>query len=438
MCCIKTLPPMPTPTTLDWRAPLDYLPALEASGEDFALLYSGLKTSYSGRYSLLALHPQDTVEGEDFPPLAAKLSQDKAPYDNLWLGYLGYGLKHAVEKLPADAPSEIDLPALHMRHYGTLLVFDHDLRQLHLHRQEEQRPLPAPQSPLAASAPQITSLASDMQGEQYLRYVQDIKDAILRGSLYQANLTRKFHGRFAENASPVGLFLRLVGASPAPYSALLKWGKNSIISSSPERFLHMDAQGRVEARPIKGSAPRAVDAAQDAALRDALATSEKDRAENLMIVDLMRNDLARSCAIGSVKTDALFEISSYATVHHMASTVSGQRRADVSPLELVAQCFPPGSMTGAPKIRAMELCSQLEPRARGVYSGAIGLFGGDGSVDLSVVIRTLVMRENRFEFQVGGAIVHDSTPQGEWEETLTKARGLALALGIPLERLRAL
>lgn len=157
-----------------------------------------------------------------------------------------------------------------------------------------------------------------------------------------------------------------------------------------------------------------------------------------MIVDLMRNDLSRSCEIGTVRTESLFDISTYATVHHMASTVTGLRRSDVTPLELVAQCFPPGSMTGAPKIRAMELCSALEPRARGIYSGAIGWFGGDGSVDLSVVIRTLVVQGERFEFQVGGAIVHDSTPEGEWEETLVKARGISLALGIEEEKLRRL
>lgn len=200
----------------------------------------------------------------------------------------------------------------------------------------------------------------------------------------------------------------------------------------------MDSAGKTEARPIKGSAPRAADPVADAAIAAALATSEKDRAENLMIVDLMRNDLARGCEIGSVKTEALFDISTYATVHHMASTISGQRSSHVTPLELVAQCFPPGSMTGAPKIRAMQLCSQLEPRARGVYSGAIGWFGGDGSVDLSVVIRTLVIQQERFEFQVGGAIVHDSTAQGEWEETLTKARGIAKALNLRIEQLSEL
>jgi aminodeoxychorismate synthase component I len=428
---------MPPPIALEWHEPLDYLPALETSGEDFALLYSGLSTPYSGRFSLLALHPQHCVEGADFTPLAQVLGTDASRFANFWLGYLGYGLKHATEHLPPDAPASIDLPALRMCRYGSILLFDHTQRRVTLHQQQPQA-LPVPSAPHMVAAPPIATLASDMSKETYLSHVQHIREAIVEGTLYQANLTRKFHGKFAADASPIGLFLRLSGASPAPYSALLKWGDTAIVSSSPERFLRLEADGSVEARPIKGSAARHIDPAEDAASRARLAASEKDRAENLMIVDLMRNDLSRSCAMGSVRTEALFEISSYATVHHMSSTITGQRRPDISPLQLVTGCFPPGSMTGAPKIRAMQLCSQLEPRARGIYSGAIGWFGGDGAADLSVVIRTLVMQGRNFEFQVGGAIVHDSTPQGEWEETLTKARGLAMALDIPLDRLRAL
>lgn len=426
---------MSQPITLEWREPLAFLPALAQSGEDFALLYSGMKTPYSGQHSILALHPQQTAEGDSFAPLQTALTQDQPRFVNAWLGYLGYGLKHAVERLPADAPSFIDLPALHMRRYATVLVFDHDSKTLHVHGDNR---LPAVAAPALAEPPSVAELHSDLTKAQYLDYVAQIKEAIEAGTLYQANLTRKFFGRFTASPCPVQLFGKLVEASPAAYSALLRMGDTAIVSSSPERFLHLQANGKVEARPIKGSAPRAGDATEDAAIREALRNSEKDRAENLMIVDLMRNDLARGCEIGSIKTESLFDISTYATVHHMASTVSGQKRADVSPLQLVAQCFPPGSMTGAPKIRAIELCSALEPRARGVYSGAIGWFGGDGSADLSVVIRTLVMQGERFEFQVGGAIVHDSTPQGEWEETLTKARGLAKALAIPMEKLRQL
>jgi anthranilate/para-aminobenzoate synthase component I len=204
----------------------------------------------------------------------------------------------------------------------------------------------------------------------------------------------------------------------------------SVLSSSPERFLNIDASGHMESRPIKGTAPRLVDPTQDAIIRKQLATSEKDRAENLMIVDLMRNDLARSAEPGSVEVERLFDVSSYATLHHMASTITGQKRADISTVEAVQYCFPPGSMTGAPKVRAMEWCLKHEAIRRGIYSGALGWFGGDGSCDLSVVIRTLIIEGSRFEFQVGGGIVADSSPEDEWRETMTKARGILRALGV--------
>lgn len=429
--------------TLEWASPLAYLDALADSGEDFALLYSGMRTPYSGRHSLLALSPDQTITSHHFGALEQALSHDAGRYDNFWVGYLGYALKHAVENgLATDAPSHINLPALHFTRFATLLEFDHETETLTLHRRDASAPMPpkinAEMHPPHHQIFHIADLQSDMTHAEYLAKVDALKQAIDAGTLYQANLTRKFFGSFDETLCPAKLFHRLAHVSPAPYSAFLKMGDTSIVSSSPERFLAMDEKGRVEARPIKGSAPRFADHTADTASRDALAVSEKDRAENLMIVDLTRNDLSRGCEIGSVTTDALFEVSSYATVHHMSSTISGQRRADVSPLQLVAGCFPPGSMTGTPKIKAMQLCSELEPRARGVYSGAIGWFGGDGACDLSVVIRTLVMQGTQFEFQVGGAIVADSTPEGEWEETLTKARGLAKTLHIDMDRLRSL
>lgn len=424
--------PMQPPTTLEWREPLAYLDALAGTDEEYAFLYSGMKTDYSGRYSLLALHPEQVIEADSFSPLHEALTTAMPPYANCWLGYLGYGLKNCVEALHYDAPSYIDLPILRMTRFHTLLVFDHEMHTLHCHRLTDTSfPLPIPNPTYAPPEWEISELSSDMTKEEYLSRVMAIKEAIAAGSLYQANLTRKFYGTFSTHPCPVQLFKRLSAVSPATYSALLRFGDTAVISSSPEQFLKLGSDGYVETRPIKGSAPLNVSA-------ETLANSEKDRAENLMIVDLMRNDLARSCEVGSVKTHDLFEVTTYATVHHMASTVTGTRKPDVSPLQLIECCFPPGSMTGAPKIRAMELCSQLEPRARGVYSGAIGWLGGDGSGELSVVIRTLVMQGKRFEFQVGGGIVQDSTPIGEWEETLTKARGIAQALGIRMEELERL
>ena len=219
--------------------------------------------------------------------------------------------------------------------------------------------------------------------------------------------------------------------SPASYSAFMRLDDTYILSSSPELFLHADAAGHIHTRPIKGSAPRFQDEGQDRQSRDALTASAKDQAENLMIVDLMRNDLSRSCLPGSVRAEKLFEVTSHATIHHMSSMVTGIKRPECSTLDAVKACFPPGSMTGAPKIKAMDLCSRMEEIERGIYSGALGWFGGDGSCELSVVIRTLIMNGKNFEFQAGGGIVADSTPQGELDELIEKSRGIFTALEIP-------
>ena len=207
-------------------------------------------------------------------------------------------------------------------------------------------------------------------------------------------------------------------------------GDTYILSSSPELFLNIDKSGHISTRPIKGTSARFADETLDRKSREELAGSAKDQAENLMIVDLMRNDLSRSCIPGSVTTSSLFEITSHANVHHMSSTISGQKKPECSTLDAIKYCFPPGSMTGAPKIMAMNLCSRLEELERGIYSGAIGWLGGDGSGELSVVIRTMLIKGNKFEFQVGGGIVADSVPEKEFKETIDKAKGILASLGL--------
>lgn len=270
-----------------------------------------------------------------------------------------------------------------------------------------------------------------MPRDAYLSCVARTREAILAGDFYQANITRKFTGTWVRPANELTLFRRLVQASPSAYSACLRTPNGAIISSSPERFLFIDADGRMESRPIKGTIGRDPDPARDALLREKLASSEKDKAENLMIADLMRNDLARGAVPGSVRAEGLFSLSSHAALHHLDSTVSGRKRPEITTLEAVKRCFPPGSMTGAPKHSAMKWCLKQEGIRRGVYAGALGWFGGDGSCDLSVVIRTLVTQGSRFEFQTGGGIVADSEPEKEWRETLIKARGILAALDVP-------
>jgi para-aminobenzoate synthetase component 1 len=221
------------------------------------------------------------------------------------------------------------------------------------------------------------------------------------------------------------MYLRLRERNPAPYAAFLNLGDSQIVSTSPECFLTYDPISRLlETRPIKGTRPRGSTPNEDERLARELAASEKDRAENVMIVDLERNDLGRVCEFGSVEAPELFTIESHPTVHHLVSTVRGRLRGDLGAVDLLTACFPGGSITGAPKIRAIEIIHELEPVRRGVYTGSIGYVGFDGSVNLNIAIRTAVVKDGMCRFHVGGGIVADSDPEMEYQETLDKARAL--------------
>lgn len=420
-----------------WVEPLALVAGLEASGvQDYALLYSSLHLPYSGRYSLLGWDAAEEVRGDRFDLLAGKLTKNRPPLEQSWIGYFGYGLKDCLERLPKDPPGNLDLPHLWMRRYNHLARFDHELK--HVEYSGEFSLNPATITPLAESLVMPGSLRSNMSKADYLDKVRFLVARIHEGEFYQANLTRKFWMEVKPSLSSLALFHKLIEVSPAPYSALLKMDGYSIISSSPEKFLTITADGKIEARPIKGTSARYSDPEKDRISREWLQNSAKNRAENLMIVDLMRHDLSKTTLPGSISVKNPFEVTSYATIHHMASCIQGQRALESTTLDVIQGCFPSGSMTGAPKIRAMQRCTELEAMERGVYSGAIGWLGGDGSADLSVVIRTMILRENYLEFQVGGGIVADSIPEEEWQESLNKARGMAGSLGMDLSELAML
>ena len=263
---------------------------------------------------------------------------------------------------------------------------------------------------------------------EYLSAIADIKDNIARGNVFEVCLTQRFDAVSASTGHALYDILRAV--NPAPMSAYLRFPEAEVLSSSPERLLSLSRAGVVETRPIKGTRPRAADPDEDRALRAELAHSAKDRAENIMIVDLSRNDLGKVCRFGSVEVTELCALEAYPLTWQMVSTVRGHLRAGCDPVDLVRAAFPGGSMTGAPKIEAMKIIERLEPGKRGVYSGAIGFFDFDGALDLSIVIRTLVQTADVLAFHVGGAIVADSDPAEEYQETLDKANGLVMALDI--------
>jgi para-aminobenzoate synthetase component 1 len=272
-------------------------------------------------------------------------------------------------------------------------------------------------------------LESSFTRESYLKAVERVREYIFAGDIFQANLSQRFEAPLSEPAW--SLYRRLRERNPAPFAAFLDFPGVAVLSASPERFLRVDAGGSVETRPIKGTRPRGVGPEHDAALGQALAESPKDRAENLMIVDLMRNDLSRVCAPGSVRVAELFALEQYATVHHLVSTVVGQLAPGADALDLLRAAFPGGSITGAPKLRAMEIIAELEPSRRGVYCGSIGYWSVTGELDTSIAIRTAVARNGRVYFNAGGGVVADSDPADEYQETLDKARGLIDALAVP-------
>jgi para-aminobenzoate synthetase len=262
--------------------------------------------------------------------------------------------------------------------------------------------------------------------EQYLADIARCQAELAAGESYEVCLTDQIST--SASPEPFELYRVLRRTNPAPFAAYLKFGELGICSSSPERFLSVDRERRVQARPIKGTTPRSEDPARDDALRSELTNDEKTYAEHLMIVDLLRNDLGRVCEVDSVRVPELMIVEDYATVHQLISTVSGVLERGRSPVQCVRACFPGGSMTGAPKLRTMGIIDEIEREARGVYSGAIGYFGLDGDVDLSIVIRTIVLRPGATTIGAGGAIVMQSDPEEEFEEILLKARAPMAAI----------
>jgi para-aminobenzoate synthetase component 1 len=269
-------------------------------------------------------------------------------------------------------------------------------------------------------------LRSSFPRESYLAAVQRVRDYIFAGDIFQANLSQRFEAATTEPAW--SFYTRLRRWNAAPFAAFLDFPEVTVVSASPERFLRVDAHGHVETRPIKGTRPRGVGPEHDAALGQALAESAKDRAENLMIVDLMRNDLSRVCKPHSVRVSELFSLEHYATVHHLVSTVVGELSPGTDAIDLLRAAFPGGSITGAPKLRAMEVIAELEPSRRGVYCGSIGYWSVTGELDTSIAIRTAIVQDGRVYFSAGGGIVADSDPQQEYMETLDKARAMIDAL----------
>ena len=361
------------------------------------------------------------------------------PFQGGAIGFFGYEMGGLLERLPGTAVDDLALPDMNVGFYDWVVALDHangrawlittnfskeGRAKWALDRIREGRFASASKNGKPAIA---TNLRSNFTRDQYIEAVRTVKRYIAAGDIYQANISQRLEARV--DADPWALYQALRSTAPAPFGAYLGFPEASVLSGSPEQFLRVE-NGLVETRPMKGTRPRGTTPEDDDRLGRELAASEKDRAENIMIVDLLRNDLGRVCIPGTIRVPELFTVERYPNVHQLVSSVTGELRPEHDAVDLLTACFPGGSVTGAPKIRAMEIIDEIEPVQRGVYCGAIGYIGFDGSMQLSIPIRTMLTKGRQVYLQVGGGIVADSDPESEYQETLVKARGGLEALGI--------
>lgn len=433
-----------------WRAPEAVLSAFADDPWSCAFLSGGAgeraRWSYVLRDPDITLTVRPDMAGEPFSPMKALLGAprptrpDGPPFQGGLAGLAAYELGDRIEALGLARTAA--WPDLAVGRYPSLLAFDHrDHRVLAIGEdlagaEAAAAWLNAPERPSRRDG--LTDRADPpTPADAYESAVAEVIRRIHAGEYFQANIARQWSGRLASGVRPFDLFARLVGQSAAPFAGYLRLPGLALVSNSPERFVSVAAGPAltVETRPIKGTRPRGATPEQDAALSAELLASDKDRAENLMIVDLMRNDLARVCAAGAVTTPELFRVESFVNVHHLVSTVRGRLAEGLTAIDLLEAAFPPGSVTGAPKVQAMKSIARLEP-PRGPYCGALLWAGFDGAFDSSVLIRTVGLIEDpggwRYEARAGAGIVADSDPRAERLETEDKIAALLRALTEPL------
>jgi aminodeoxychorismate synthase component I len=431
--------------------------ARELGDANVALLDNPGAPSRLGEISYLGLFPEAELrvrKGDDPSRVLTELagmsratasSEAGPPFQSGLIGYLAYELLHAIE--PAVPRSAAPAPSGDLAHFvrfAVVVAVDSAARCTWICGDEPE--LLAQATELVDAAPDRVDLempprvAGEFGLEQlracgfepvtepgeYRELVDRSRDEISAGRFFEVCLTQEFRADLAADGRELYDILR--ASNPAPMGAYVRADDLEILCTSPERLVSVSAAGVVETRPIKGTRPRSSDPAEDRHLREALAASPKDRAENTMIVDLARNDLGRVCETGSVEVPELCVVESYASVHHLVSTVRGQLRAALGPADVIRACFPGGSMTGAPKVEAMRMISEVEHSQRGIFSGAIGWIGDDGAMDLNIVIRTIIKDGDRLSLHTGGAVTSDSDANAEYSETMDKARVLAAAV----------
>ena len=438
-------------------------------------LDSGMDPKKLGRYSFIGTDPflvmrsrgnqvttiqqgrEENVQGNPFDILHKLLETHRLdsplspiPFWGGAVGYLSYDLCHFIERLPATAIDDLKLPESYFGFYDTIVIFDNlesktyiastgfpelnekqRLKRARLSLEEMKSRLNSPLPHIPGTYPENFKktteavLKSNFTPEGYMEAVNRVREYIAAGDVFQVNISQRFETELT--VTPYELYRRLRQLNPAPFASYLNFDGVTIVSASPERFLRADGDW-VETRPVKGTRPRGKNPVEDTMLAQELLDSVKDHAENVMIVDLERNDLGRVCQYGTVKVTELAILETFPTVFHLTSTVIGKLRPDKNRIDLLKATFPGGSITGAPKVRAMEIIDELEPTRRSVYTGAIGYLGFGRNLDINIVIRTFIIKDNKAYFQVGGGIIYDSNAEAEYQETMDKAKALIQAL----------
>jgi para-aminobenzoate synthetase component I len=446
-----------------WTRPADQIFAGLCDRRGAFLLDSALEAGGLGRYSFIGFDPfltfraadglinlsrtdgEEDFRGEPLTELKKLLAKYRCeptpeiPFPGGAVGFLSYEFGASLERVKSSAADDVGTPEVEFGFYDGVIMFDSVARRMFLvacpvakyaavtiFRRLEMTLAEGQRRPAPTMSKTVSNgLKAAMTKPEYLQAIARIKDYIAAGDVYQVNLTQRFDAPLT--CHPYALFQKLRQRSPAPFACYLNGGELQVVSSSPERFLRV-TDGRVETRPIKGTRPRGKTPEADARLRDELATSVKDRAELLMIVDLERNDLGRVCEPGSIQVDELYKVETHPTVHHLVANVSGKLRAGSDVVDCIRAALPGGSITGAPKIRSMQIIDELERTRRGVYTGAVGYLGFDGGCDLNIAIRTIICAHGRAYYHVGGGIVWDSEPEAEFQETLDKGAAMRAAL----------
>ncbi|MCY6484691.1 aminodeoxychorismate synthase component I [Clostridium aestuarii] len=416
-------------------------------------LDSGMDRERLGRYSFIGLNPfitfkfkNDTCffngkryEGDVFEELKKIIKKYKLknnthlPFIGGGIGYFSYDLGRNLEQLPEIAFEDVDIPHCYFNFYDNVIVIDHVNNKVYL---TALGILKEPEKSICSIKDKIhkgkkvkhtkfkqTKLHfdSNFNKEEYIKTVDKVREYIKNGDIYITNLTQRF--TCSTKKEPYEVYKNLRSINPAPFAAFMKLSGFSIVSSSPERFLKI-RNGVVETRPIKGTRPRGENKEEDFKNRQELINSEKDKSELLMIVDLERNDLSRVCKPKSVKVTEIFKLEEYSTVYHLVSTIKGELQDECTSIDCIKACFPGGSITGDPKIRSMEIIDELEKVRRNIYTGCIGYIGFDDNVDLNIVIRTILMKDDKAYMGVGGGITWESDSEAEYYETLDKAKAL--------------